>query len=434
MRFEEISLAECAAKIVDNRGKTCPVGNAGRPLIATNCLREGTLYPTYETTRFVSDETYKTWFRGHPAPGDIIFVTKGSPGRVCLAPSPVDFCIAQDMVAIRADERKVYSRYLFAVLRSEEAQRRITNMHVGTLIPHFKKGDFDKLFLPVPDRAAQVAIGDLYFDLSSRIDLLQRTNSTLEAVARTLFKSWFVDFDPVRAKAEGRDPEGMDAATATLFPSELEESGLGPIPKGWCEGKLTVLCDLNALSWSTRSPPAEVAYVDLAGVKANAFDPPQRYSFVDAPSRARRVLRAGDTLVGTVRPGNRSFGFIGVTEPGLTGSTGFAVLSPKAPSTAAFVYLCATRDENIERLAALADGGAYPAVRPELVQLTECVLPPKPVLEAFHSAAAPALMCIWANTKRACVLAELRDALLPRLLSGRLRLPECQEEVREAIA
>jgi type I restriction enzyme S subunit len=270
--------------------------------------------------------------------------------------------------------------------------------------------------------------------LDRRIDLLKQSNTTLESIAQALFKSWFIDFDPVRAKAEGREPEGMDAATAALFPADFEESALGLIPKAWGCGALADLSSLNSASWSVRRAPAEVAYVDLAGVKANVFDTPQRYSFAEAPSRARRELRPGDTLVGTVRPGNRSFGFVAEAEPGLTGSTGFAVLSPTAPSAAAFVYLCATRDENIDRLAALADGGAYPAVHPDLVHSTTCAIAPEPVLEAFHSVASPLLLCIAANAKRARSLAEVRDTLLPRLIAGKLRLPQAEAQLEEAAA
>jgi type I restriction enzyme S subunit len=277
-----------------------------------------------------------------------------------------------------------------------------------------------------PTLDEQKRIAGFLATVESRIDLLRQTNATLESIAQALFKSWFIDFDPVRAKAEGREPLGLDAATAALFPAEFEESALGVIPKGWRAGSIAELSTLNSASWTARRAPEQVAYVDLAGVKANCFDPPQRLAFADAPSRARRELRSGDTLVGTVRPGNRSFGYVAEAEPGLTGSTGFAVLSPVAATSAAFVYLAATRDENIERLAALADGGAYPAVRPELVHATACVLPLQNVLGVFHAVASPLLASIAANTQRARVLVETRDTLLPRLISGKLRLPEAQ--------
>jgi type I restriction enzyme S subunit len=429
MSFEWMPFTQLLSAIVDNRGRTCPVGDVGIPLIATNCVDRSNLYPSYDTTRFVSEETYKTWFRGHPQPGDILFVCKGSPGRTNWVPDPVDFCIAQDMVSVRADPKKVYPKYLFAALRSSVVQVQIDNMHVGTMIPHFKKGDFGKLNIPIPSAAAQRDIGDFYFALTERIALLRETNATLEAIAQALFKSWFVDFDPVRAKMEGRAPEGMDEATAALFPDALEESELGWVPKGWRIGTLADVAALNAQSLSMRSPPPEIDYIDLAGVKANVFDVPQCYSFADAPSRARRVLQEGDCIVGTVRPGNRSFGFIATAQNYLTGSTGFAVLSPKQRWMTAFTYLCATRDENIDRLASLADGGAYPAVRPDVVASTPCTLPPDEVMKVFDSAARPLLDAIGANSEQAQTLATLRDTLLPRLISGQLRLPEVADPV-----
>ncbi|MGE0201770.1 MAG: restriction endonuclease subunit S, partial [Candidatus Melainabacteria bacterium] len=233
MQFEYHTFLSLSSKIIDNRGKTCPTSSVGIPLIATNCVKNDTLYPSYEKVRYISQETYSNWFRGHPEPGDLIFVTKGSPGQVCLAPDPVDFCIAQDMVAFRVDEKKVNSRYLFAVLRSPSIQTKIENMHVGTLIPHFKKGDFDKLDIPIPKPEYQKLIGDYFYYLSLKIELNRRMNETLEAMAKALFKSWFVDFDPIRAKAEGRQPEGLAPEIADLFPDGFEDSELGEIPRGW---------------------------------------------------------------------------------------------------------------------------------------------------------------------------------------------------------
>lgn len=269
--------------------------------------------------------------------------------------------------------------------------------------------------------------------LDHRITLLRETNATLEAIAQALFNSWFVDFDPVRAKMEGRAPEGMDEATAALFPDALEESELGWVPKGWRVGTLADVASLNAQSLSPRNPPPEINYIDLAGVKANVFDVPQRYSFADAPSRARRVLQEGDCIVGTVRPGNRSFGFIATAQNHLIGSTGFAVLSPKQYWMTAVTYLCATRDESIDRLASLADGGAYPAVRPDVVASTPCTLPPDEVMKVFDGAARPLLDAIGANSEQAQTLSTLRDTLLPRLISGQLRLPEAEAATEAAV-
>jgi|SRR5437867_12302057 len=101
------SFASLLDKIIDNRGRSRPTAAVGMPLIATNCIKNDLLYPTLENVRHVDQETHKTWFRGHPKPGDLLFVTKGTPGRVCMVPNPVGFCIAQDMVAVRADTKKI---------------------------------------------------------------------------------------------------------------------------------------------------------------------------------------------------------------------------------------------------------------------------------------------------------------------------------------
>ncbi|MGA2264471.1 MAG: restriction endonuclease subunit S, partial [Acidobacteriota bacterium] len=234
MEVEAIPFSELLSEVVDNRGRTCPTADEGIPLIATNCIRNELLYPTYEKARFISRDTYSSWFRGHPKPGDILFVNKATPGRVCLVPDPVDFCIAQDMVAVRANVKKVYPKYLFAALRSPIVQEQIAHMHVGTLIPHFRKGDFDKLLIPVPSPDQQQFIGDFYFNLSAKIDVNRGMNETLEAMARALFTSWFVNFDPVRAKAadliRNRILEVGDGYRAKN--SELGETGLPFIRAG----------------------------------------------------------------------------------------------------------------------------------------------------------------------------------------------------------
>lgn len=300
-------------------------------------------------------------------------------------------------------------------------------------VPGVNRNHLHTARIVLPPLEEQGRISSILQSLDDRITLLRETNATLESIAQAIFKSWFIDFDPVRAKAEGREPDGMDAATAALFPAEFDESALGLIPKGWRPGTLLDLAELNQHSWTKLNAPEAVEYIDLTSVKANVFEQPRHLSFSEAPSRARRALKSGDTIVGTVRPGNRSFGFIATATPGLTASTGFAVLSPQHPSAASFVYLSATRDENIHRLASLADGGAYPAVRPELVGATECLVPSDTVLIQFEATAGGLLAAIAANAKRAQTLADLRDTLLPRLVAGKLRLLEAQEQVEDSL-
>ena len=302
----------------------------------------------------------------------------------------------------------------------------------GSVYTNVSKSRFGKIEISIPEcRQEQARIAQFLGSLDRRITLLRDTNATLEAIAQALFKSWFVDFAPVHAKAEGRETEDMDAATAALFPSELEDSELGPIPKGWRVGTLEDVSDLNASKWTARKHPEIVKYIDLSGVNRNRIETFTEFEFDAAPRRARNHLREGDTIVGTVRPGNRAYAYIHAPEENLTGSTGFAVLSPK-PYLSSFVYLAATSDEAIERFTNLADGAAYPAVRPGVVASTPCVLPSDSVLAAFAEISVPMLEGIAKNSTRAEVLAELRDTLLPRLISGKLRLPEAEREIEAA--
>ena len=238
----------------------------------------------------------------------------------------------------------------------------------------------------------------------------------------------------MRAKQQGRPPESLDPATAALFPDDFEDTELGPVPKGWRMGKLSDLSTLNPESWTAKKHPETVAYIDLANAKDNEIAEITEYRFDDAPSRARRVLRDGDTIIGTVRPGNRSFAFIYGAAANLTGSTGFAVLRPTTPENAEFIYLVATAESSIEYFAHIADGGAYPAIKPEVVSELKTVLPNKAVLKAFHDFVAPLFKKTSENQQQAQTLATLRDTLLPRLISGQLRLPEAKSFVEEATA
>lgn len=428
--LQVLALEDCLEALIDYRGKTPRKTDSGIPLITAKVVKGGRI----ETpTEFIAPEDFDSWMtRGLPKVGDVVMTTEAPLGEVGQILS-LPVALAQRIVTLRGKPHLLENDYLLYLLQAEAFQEQLKGRSSGTTVVGIKQSELRKVRLSLPPVQLQREVASILKALDQRIDLLRQTNATLESIAQALFKSWFTDFDPVRAKAEGREPEGMDAATAALFPAEFEESALGLIPQGWVAGSVAELAALNAASWTARRAPQEVLYVDLTGVKANVFEPPQRLLFADAPSRARRELRSGDTLVGTVRPGNRSFGFIADAEPGLTGSTGFAVLSPLVPNAAAFVYLCATRDENIERLAALADGGAYPAVRPELVQTTACVLPSVGVMNAFHEVAFPLLRGVAENARRTRLLAEVRDALLPRLISGKLRLPEAQEAV-EAVA
>lgn len=301
-----------------------------------------------------------------------------------------------------------------------------------TGLGHVTKRDLENMEAAYPELPEQRAIAHILGTLDDKIELNRRQNKALEAIARRLFKSWFVDFDPVRAKAAGEKPPGLADDLAALFPDRFVDSELGEIPEGWQQSTLGAVASLNPETWTTRKHPDEIDYLDLSNVKDGVIEAPTRYSWDDAPSRARRVLQRGDTIIGTVRPGNRSFALI--DEAGLTGSTGFAVLRPLNEVNREFLYIASTSDDAIERLAHLADGAAYPAVRPEVVLATEIVMPTEEVMAAFSAVTKNIFDLASICRQESKVLASIRDLLLPRLISGKLRVGETKSLIEEAIA
>ncbi len=410
---------------------------SGVPVIRGNNLSLGMGRFKDDGFVYLTDEKAAEFKNCEAHPGDLLFTAAGTIGQVGIIPPNgkyPKYIISNKQLRARLDSQKVDPLFAYYWFASPDMVTAIQNRNTGSTIPLINLSVIKSLRIPVPPLQEQQQIVAHLSLLDDRIALLRETNATLEAIAQALFKSWFVDFDPVRAKLEGRAPEGMDEATAALFPDGFEESELGLVPTGWWVGTLADLSDLNPESWTAKNHPHRVAYIDLANAKDNEIASVTDFEFDEAPSRARRVLRSGDTIVGTVRPGNRSFAFIHEPASNLTASTGFAVLRPSALENTEFVYLAATQADSIEHLAHVADGAAYPAVRPDVVSGLKSVLADRLILKAFHAAAAPLLAKVSENQKQGQTLATLRDTLLPRLISGQLRLLDAEALLEEACA
>ena len=363
-------------------------------------------------------------------PGDILYSTVRPNQKHfgLLKEVPENFLASTGFSVFRGRADVAHTDFIYWFLAQDHIVERLHTIaeHSTSAYPSIRPSDIGAQTLALPPLPEQRAIAGVLGALDDKIDLNRRMNETLEAMARALFKSWFVDFAPVRAKAEGRDT-GLPAHIADLFPDRLVDSELGEIPERWHSGTLNDIVSLNPQSWNTRNVPETVVYVDLSNTKWGCIERVDVHPWGTAPSRARRVLRPGDTIVGTVRPGNGSFALIG--RDGLTGSTGFAVLRPKASHDREIVWCTVTSRDNIERLTHLADGGAYPAVRSQVVAETLVVLADVPVRRAFSSMTAPWFDLIENNRRESQRLVSLRDMTLPRLVSGDLRLGEAVERL-----
>lgn len=361
--------------------------------------------------------------------GDVIFTHAGNIGQVAYIPPNSQYeryVISQRQFYLRCDLEKASPVFISYFFHGKEGQHKLLANASQTGVPSIARPSsyLKTIELALPPLLEQRAIAHILGTLDDKIEMNRQQNKTLEEMARALFKAWFVDFEPVRAKMEGRwqpgqSLPGLPAHLYDLFPDRLVETEQGEIPQGWEITTLTDYAALNPESWSKKTRPSAIRYVDLSGTKWGRIESVTDYESNDAPSRAQRILRPLDTLVGTVRPGNGSYTFI--SEEGLTGSTGFAVLRPLHHINAEFVYLAATAAENIERLSNLADGGAYPAVRPEVVSATPVPTIDPLLLNAFSQQVSPMLEGMAENERLSRTLAQLRDTLLPKLISGELR-------------
>ena len=354
-----------------------------------------------------------------PGPG-VVTGRYGTLGQVFFVPN--DFWPLNTALYVQ-DFKGNDPRFISYFLRSLDFSR----FSDKAAVPGLNRNHLHEETVRIPGAVAeQRAIAHILGTLDDKIELNRQMNATLEAMARALFRSWFVDFDPVRAKMEGRDT-GLPTHVADLFPDRLVDSELGDVPKGWRAGTLADIGRLNPEAWSNHHAPDRILYVDLAKTKWGYIENIQMYAWADAPSRARRVLRRGDTIVGTVRPGNASFALI--DQDNLTGSTGFAVLRPTDLIDREIVYCAATSHDAIDRLAHLADGGAYPAVNPRAVLNTTVVLPDTGTRLAYSSLAAPLMDRLQQTQREARIFGTLRDALLPKLVSGEMRVGDTERLV-----
>ena len=228
-----ISLREAGVSLIDCDHRTPPASDNGYPYITIPQLRHGRL--DLSEVRHISREHFVEWTRrANPAPHDVVLSRRCNPGETAFVPAGLECALGQNLVLLRADGKRVFPPFLRWLLRGPNWWEQVGKfINVGAVFDSLKCADIPNFELLLPPIPEQRAIAHILGTLDDKIELNRRMNRTLEGMAAALFRSWFVDFDPVVAKAAGRAPFGMDAATAALFPSSFEDSQLGLIPLGW---------------------------------------------------------------------------------------------------------------------------------------------------------------------------------------------------------
>ena len=375
-----------------------------------------------EKSSFISEDDFVKWTRRvTPQAGDVVFSYETKIGEASIIPEGLRCCLGRRMGLLRAKQDKVLPQYLLYAYLSPTFQDVIREKTIhGSTTDRISIREMPSFEIQLPDIHTQKKVIQILSSIDNKLSKNAEINQTLEQMVQALFKSWFVNFEPVKAKIavleaggsqkdatlaamtaiSGKDADSLAVfqreypekyaelrAIAELFPLAMQDSELGEIPVGWFCTDLSYLALLNNSSWSKKNAPESLKYVDLANTKWGIIHSTEDFLFSDAPSRARRILKPGDTIVGTV--------------------------------------------------AHLADGGAYPAVNAEVILSTPCIIPidhssSKNLIECFHYYVRELFAYKHNNLRQNKSLEQLRDTLLPKLLSGEITLPDAEEIAKEA--
>jgi len=407
-----------------NHGSIHPKGDdfvpTGVPFIMASDLVGGGIDTV--NCSFISIEQAKSLRKGFAKRGDVLISHKATLGRTALVGEiPGDFVMLTPQVTYYRpkDATKLNNRYLKYYFDSEQFQQ-VLQSWAGAGSTRAYIGITDQLRLPVllPPLAEQKAIAAVLGALDDKIEVNRRMNATLEAMARALFQSWFVDFDPVRAKLDGRPPTALDPTTAALFPEHLEDSPLGHIPKGWTAGKLGDIGTNSRRGVQPSDIAPNTPYIALEHMPRRCIALGDWDDSADVAS-GKSAFKKGEILFGKLRP---YFHKVGVAPFDGVCSTDILVLAPKGPEWFGFLLGHASSEELIQFTDLASTGTKMPRTNWSDISSFKVALPPKPIAAAFTRNIQPLLGQIRANLHQSRTLAILRDALLPKLLSGDVQI------------
>jgi type I restriction enzyme S subunit len=428
-----LPLEDCLDALIDYRGKTPVKTNSGIPLITAKVIKGGRI----ETpTEFIAKDDYIAWMRrGIPKEGDVVLTVEAPLGEVAQLGSE-KIALAQRVVTLRGKAGLLDSTYLLYLLQTEEMQSQLKSRATGTTVLGIKQSELRKVILTLPQFDLQLSAAATLKALDDRITLLREINATLEAIAQALFKSWFVDFDPVRAKMEGRIPEGMDEATAALFPDGFEESELGMVPCGWTTSPIYDLATfINGAAYKAFQPNSECIgrpIIKIAELKSGVTEQ-TAYSDVTMPDKY--LIVTGDILFSwSGNPDTSIDTFVWTFEPAWLNQHIFRVL-PRANHERTFVLQTLRHLKPVfTEMARNKQTTGLGHVTVADMKREHIVLPTPELLTQFDLTVGAIHARIFENLTQAQTLASLRDTLLPRLISGQLRLPEADEMFTESAA
>jgi type I restriction enzyme S subunit len=434
-----VEVGEICSQILDRRGVT-PIklggdfiGTPGKRVISAKSIKSNRVDLGADEERYVSDEIYKKWMKTPLLAGDVLLTSEAPVGNVAYIKETQEWCLGQRLFCLRPNTQIADGRYLFYALQTQDARWDIDARSTGSTVSGIRQTELVKIVVPLHSIDRQKAIAHILGTLDDKIELNRKTNETLEAVAKALFKSWFVDFDPVRAKAEGR-PTGLPAEISDLFPDSFEDSELGEVPSGWEVFSLDQMLDTisETLPLMERE---KVVFLNTGDILNGEFLVSEYVSSRGLPGQAKKSIRKGDILFSEIRPGNGRHAFVCFDAYDYVVSTKLMVLRSRNRLDSLFEYFLITLSSSIQILKILAESrsGTFPQITFSELSSVKYPLPvcrdltdvfDAQFLRPFHERST-------LLTHQNILLSQTRDALLPKLISGEIRISDAEKMLED---
>ncbi len=359
----------------------------------------------------------------------LLNITGDSVARCCqVDPRVLPARVNQHVAIIRPRSSELNPRFLRYFLVSPRMQSQMLGWaHAGATRNALTKGMIESFKVPNPPIPVQCRVADVLGKLDDRIELNRRMNRTLEKMAAAIFRSWFIDFDIVHAKADGRDPD-LPAEIADLFPDSFEESELGLLPKGWKSGSLGDVADSPRRGVNPSDVPPTTPYIGLEHM-------PRRCIALDAWGRAEDVasgksqFKQWEILFGKLRP---YFHKVGIAPMDGVCSTDIVVVTPKTQDWHGYVVSLVSSKAFVDYTDSHSAGTKMPRTNWKDMSRYPLALPPPSLAKAFQNHVADFHRRIMLNVRQNLRLAGLRDALLPKLMTGEIGLPDVEQVTERA--
>jgi type I restriction enzyme S subunit len=418
-KWPTLPLEELVENIFDRRGVTpTKLGSdfisAGNRVISAKLIKGSRIDLSADEPRFVNAATYKKWMSSPLQEDDVIMTSEAPLGELAWVRQKLEWCLGQRLFGIRTDKKKLNGRFLFYALQSETVRNDLISRATGTTVTGIRQSELRKVAIPLPPLPEQKRIAGILGALDDKIELNRKMNETLEQMAKALFKSWFVDFDPVHAKAAGRQPAGMDKATADLFSDSFVDSELGKIPKGWRVGKLGDIGLNQRRGVQPEDIGADTPYIGLEHMPRRCIALGEWANSNEVGS-GKSEFKKGEILFGKLRP---YFHKVGVAPFDGICSTDILVLSPRSPEWFGLLLCHASSDELIRFVDQASTGTKMPRTNWGDISSFKAAIPPEPIADKLTSCIATKVNYIHENLRQSRTISLLRDSLLPKLLSG----------------